>query len=163
MQNIDPMIETLPESIRPVAEHLGMGIVRRMIEAVPGTRLHIPKGLIKNDGTGGIESAFYQLDPGDQKALMREFGGDVIIVPTTTKTWRWRHIRIRDLAAKGYKANEIALEVGMHRRSVLAVIAKLKKQEQQKSMAPPSISDGHLTPHAESASYPRSGKAKTPA
>lgn len=164
MQGIDPMIATLPQSIRAVAEHIGMGIVRRMIDVIPGTRIQIPRSATREPhNRSDAEPPFYQLEPEDQKALMREFGGDVIDVPTKIKTWQWRHAQIRELAAKGLPINEIALEVGVTRRTVFGVIAKLKKREQSKSTASLSISDGHLTPHAESVSHPPCGKIKNAA
>lgn len=126
LRNVDPLVEALPASIRPVAEHLGMGIVRRIIDAIPGARVHVPKSLSLKTAEEYEQSAFYLLAPEDQADLSREFGGDIIVVPMRLKSMKWRHARIRQLFEQGANINSIAFDVAMTRRAVLDFIQVIR-------------------------------------
>ncbi|MCA0405596.1 MAG: hypothetical protein LCH39_05540 [Proteobacteria bacterium] len=164
MEDYDPLIDALPKSIRPVAEHLGMGIVRRMVEAVPGTRLHIPKKFSETPQQSRYANApIRMLSEEDQKALIQDFGGEDMVVPVSLKTTKWRHQKIKQMVAAGKTTGEIGLEVGLHRRSVLLAIKGMGLAHHGKPDASPSISDGHLTPHDGSLSTHPTRNHKKPA
>lgn len=111
----DPRIDDLPESIKPVAEHLGYAAAASLVDAFPGYRLHIPKTLRE----GHMLCAL-----GDHAGpLCEHFGGDVITVPLNLMTAEARERRILTLRAEGLNANEIAGRVGCTRRRVLDILA----------------------------------------
>lgn len=115
MSTRDPRIDDLPESIKPVAEHLGYAAAVQIVDVFPGYQIYVPRAL----SSGHMLEALGPL--ADQ--LVREFGGEVIVVPLQLMTAEARARKIRQFRAEGLNPNEIAGRVSCSRRRVLAVLA----------------------------------------
>lgn len=98
-----------------------MGVVRRMVEAFPGSRIRVPKNF--REGIQG-GNKFYDLSQEDQRLLVGEFGGEDIDIPTSLKTTLWRCAKIKEMYGR-VKAEDIALEVGLTRRRVFEVARRM--------------------------------------
>lgn len=125
MRNEDPRVLALPACIRDIGEMLGYGIVTRIVDVIPGVRMYIPRSLDMGRESEPPTAAFYSLTPDDQKALVREFGGECFEVPTSLKSASWRDNEIRRLRVDGVPLTEIALAVGLSRRSVFYAFQRL--------------------------------------
>lgn len=109
----------LPDSLRELAELLGLGAAMTLVERWGGVRLHIP--------TCPRDDHPLVLHLGETAAekLAHYYGGDRITVPRGRGLMRAvRDSAIRRLHDKGASASELALEFGLTERQVWNVLRK---------------------------------------
>jgi len=107
---VDPRIADMPECIRPVAEHLGYGVARALVDNFPGYELYIPHKM----RPGHVLEAL----GADAERLCTDFGGTKIDVPLKLITADARARRARDMAAQGLTNSQIAGSLGLTRSGV---------------------------------------------
>ena len=108
-----PVVEWVPddlnEAIRPVADHLGIDVARRMVEVFGGMRIHVPKVW----RPGHLLAA---LGEETATAFIRQFAGEVICVPKSLVTTPARVAKARALREAGHTVNVIARALGLSHR-----------------------------------------------
>ncbi|MFD2678028.1 Mor transcription activator family protein [Camelimonas lactis] len=108
-------IPDLAESIRPVAEHLGVDAARALVAAFGGTEVYVPATLRDDHPLTVIGHDL-------AVALCRNFGGEVVAVPKEMLTAAARHRLAGELAKEGMRTAEIARTLGLTERHIYKLL-----------------------------------------